>query len=251
MNRSIFEMENAIDREDFFKIFTPDLKKVISIVRKYGVDIRVVGGAVRDFILGRSPRDVDFATNAEPAELMFIFDLEGIDHDDGGIAHGTIKPIINGEKIDITSINYRLKLKGNKISIDRKNSWEHDSARRDLTINSMSVDMDGILHDYREGLSDLQNQLVRFNPGAQEKINEDPYVMLRWFKAISIFENPKWIKKDRLLITRNSEKIPDISHLKKVGKLLTSMKQSTSWSTVNHLMCGTGVAKHLDIDCPS
>lgn len=250
MNTSIFEVKGSIDRDEFFKIFTPDLQKVISIVRKYGFDIRVVGGAVRDFILGRQPRDVDFATDAEPAEIMFIFDLEGIEHDDSGISHGTIKPIINGEKIDITSISYRLRLKGNKISVDRKNSWKHDALRRDMTVNSMSVDMEGRLHDYCNGLKDLETQTVRLNPGAQEKINEDPYVMLRWLKAISIFKNPRWLKKDRLLVAKNSGKISRVADQKKTEKTLLAMKESPSWPLVNRLMCSTGIAPRLDVDCP-
>lgn len=247
---SIFEVKGAIDRTEFFKIFTPELQKIVSIVRKYGFDIRVVGGAVRDFIIGRHPRDVDFATDADPAELMFIFDLEGIKHDDAGISHGTIKPIINGEKIDITSITYRMRVHNGKILVDRKNSWKHDALRRDLTMNSMSVDMDGILHDHCNGLKDLRDQLVKFNPGVQEKINDDPYVMLRWFKAISMLENPKWLKVDRMLIDRNSKKIGKITDQKKIRKLMDSMKNNISWSVAHRLMCNTGIASQLDIDCP-
>ena len=80
---NIFEDDivTPINLEDFEKIFTPEIRQVVSAIRKYGFDIRVVGGAVRDFLLGKGPRDVDFATDADPAELIFVFDLEGIQYD--------------------------------------------------------------------------------------------------------------------------------------------------------------------------
>ena len=90
--------------EQFEKLFDDDVKSVANAVRKYGFDLRVVGGAVRDFLLGKKPRDIDFATNADPAELILIFDLEGIAYDAKGISHGTVKAVFGDEKVDVTSI---------------------------------------------------------------------------------------------------------------------------------------------------
>ena len=60
--KNLFEIENSVDMDTFSKVFTKDIRKTIETIRKYGFDIRVVGGAVRDFLLGKLPRDVDFAT---------------------------------------------------------------------------------------------------------------------------------------------------------------------------------------------
>lgn len=249
MTVSLFEIDGSIPIGEFEKIFTPNVKKVIEIVRKYKFDIRVIGGAVRDFLRGELPRDVDFATNAEPAELMFIFDLEGIEHDDWGIAHGTIKAVFGNEKIDVTSITYKLRKIGDRIKIDRDATWEMDAARRDLSINSMSVDMDGRLYDYQNGIDDLRKSLVRFNPNVQEKIDQDPYTILRWFKAIDLFDNPKWLTKDRRMVELNSGKIPMIKDDERTSKLLDSLKKSKKWIKILDLMCETGVAKGLDLTC--
>ncbi len=211
---SLFEIEGSVDMTEFSKVFTPDIKKVIATVRKYGFDIRVVGGAVRDFLRGKAPRDVDFATDAEPAELIFIFDLEGIGHDDAGIGHGTIKAVFGNNKIDVTSISYKLRLKDGKVTIRRPDSWLEDSVGRDITINSMSVDMDGTLYDYQNGRVDLKNQTVRFCPNPQEKIDEDLSNILRWFKAIAMFDEPKWILSDRKLIEKNAPKVASIKDKK-------------------------------------
>ena len=69
--------------------FPAPLRKVAAVLKKYGFDVRVVGGAVRDFIIGKPARDIDFATDADPSELIYIFNLENIPHDDKGIGHGT------------------------------------------------------------------------------------------------------------------------------------------------------------------
>ena len=246
---SLFEIDANLNMEEFEKIFTNDVKQVITVLRKYGFDIRIVGGAVRDFIKGVEPRDIDFATDAEPAELIFIFDIEGIKYDAIGIAHGTIKAVFGENKIDITSIHYRLELENNKVEITRLKNWEEDSARRDITINSMSVDMTGKLYDYQGGYEDLKNQLVKFCPNPIPKIEQDPYTVLRWFKALSIFENPKWIKSDRLIIENYANKVESVLKEKRTKYLFDSLKKLPTWKRINKLMCETGVAQVCNISC--
>jgi tRNA nucleotidyltransferase/poly(A) polymerase len=249
MKTNLLEIEGAISMDEFGKIFTPEIKRIIGIVRKYGFDIRVVGGAVRDFLLGRTPRDVDFATDASPAELMFIFDLEDIEHDDGGIRHGTIKAVFGNNKIDVTTIDYRMHVRQGRVVTKHGSSWKDDSKHRDLTINSMSVDMDGNLYDYHGGQEDLRREMVRFTSDPQEQIDEDPNRILRWFKAISMFDNPRWTKKDRMVIERNAAKVADVMDSKRSQKLLASIKSSERYPRILGLMCQTGVAKHLDLNC--
>ena len=246
---SLFEIEGSVNMDTFSGYFTPEIRKTIDAVRKYGFDVRVVGGAVRDFLIGRVPRDVDFATDADPAELIFIFDLEGIDHDDGGIQHGTIKSVFGNQKVDVTSIKHRLRLQGNRIEIETLDSWEKDSASRDLTINSMSLDLEGNIYDYQGGLDDLRSQMVRFCPDPQKKIDQDPFTILRWFKGISMFESPRWLKKDRKVIEDNAVIISPLINDKRTPLLMDGLKSSKNWEKILRLMCNTGVAKGLDITC--
>jgi tRNA nucleotidyltransferase (CCA-adding enzyme) len=249
MIKNLFEIEKSIDIETFSKIFTPDIKRTIEIIRKYGFDLRVVGGAVRDFLRGVIPRDVDFATDAEPAELIFIFDLEGIEYDATGIGHGTIKAVFGNDKIDVTSITYKMHVVGNKIKIARSKGWEFDSLRRDLTINSMSVDLHGNLYDYQNAQLDLERGLVKYCPNSQEKIDQDPLAILRWFRAMTYFDNPRWLKKDRKVIERNAEKIVDVKDDKRAKFLLSDILSSKNSKQIFELMCDTGVAQPLDITC--
>lgn len=246
---NLFEIENSIDMEKFSEVFTPDVKKVIEIIRKYGFDLRVVGGAVRDFVLGKIPRDIDFATDADPAELIFIFDLEGVQYDAWGIKHGTIKAVFGDNKIDVTSISYKLKLKNNHISIIRTHSWQEDSRHRDLTVNSMSVDMDGNLYDYQGGLEDIKDKRIKFCPGVEEKIEQDPYIILRWFKAFTFFDKPVWLKRDQKTVEENADKVKTVKDEDRTKLFLSGLLTSPNGKKIIAKMCNLGVAQNLDINC--
>ena len=222
---NIFEDDiiTPINIEDFETVFTPEIKKVITSIRKYGFDLRVVGGAVRDFLLGKLPRDVDFATDADPAELIFIFDLEGIEYDTKGIHHGTVKAVFGEDKVDVTSIAYKIDLDNDQMKIIKGHDWEEDAEGRDLTINSLSLDMDGNIHDYVDGIKDLRSNTIRFNTSQYNKIKKNPEIVLRWFKGLAIFQNPKWPKEDFELIKKYIPTLAKIKDDSKVNKTLGSL----------------------------
>ena len=245
----LFDSEESIDFKRFSQVFNPDIRKVISVVRKYGFDIRVVGGAVRDFIRGVVPRDVDFATDAEPAELIFIFDLEGIGYDASGIKHGTIKAVFGKEKVDVTSITYRMKVINGGVRISRRTGWKTDGKSRDFTINSMSIDLNGRIHDYTGGITDLKNSVVRFCPGAKEQIGQDPNVIMRWFKALTYFSNPTWPKKDQEIIMENLPMLADVKDDRRTKLILDNINQSPNGKDVNQLICRLGAARYLGLTC--
>lgn len=249
---NIFEDDivTSINLEDFETIFTSDIRTVIKAIRKYGFDLRVVGGAVRDFMLGQSPRDVDFATDADPAELILIFDLEGIEYDAGGINHGTVKAVFGEDKVDVTSIAYKIDVDdAGKMSIIRGNGWEEDAKGRDLTINSMSLDMEGNIHDYLKGLEDLKNNIIRLNPSQYGKIKKNPEILMRWFKALIYFDNPKWIQKDFNFIKQNLPLLAKVKDDKRINKTLGTLVAHHNGNKVIQLMCKLGVNKYIDLDC--
>jgi tRNA nucleotidyltransferase/poly(A) polymerase len=246
---NLFEIAVNVDFSDFEKVFTPDVKKIIEVVRKYNFDIRVVGGAVRDFINGRKPRDIDFATNAEPAELIFIFDIEGIEYDADGIEHGTIKAVFGEDKVDITSITYKMHVDNSHVAIDRNTSWEVDAKNRDLTMNSLSVDLNGTLYDYTNGIGDINNQIVRFCPNPSKKIAHDPNNILRWYKAIGYFDNPTWPKKDRAIVEKYLPLLGQIKDDKKTKYELAGFLSLKNSKKVFQLMCEMGASKYLNLSC--
>lgn len=248
---NIFEDDiiTPINLEDFETIFTPEIKTVIEAIRKYGFDIRVVGGAVRDFLLGKSPRDVDFVTDADPAELIFVFDLEGIVYDAKGIHHGTVKAVFGEDKVDVTSLAYKIEVDDNDMKITKGHTWEEDALGRDLTINSMSLDMDGNIHDYTNGIEDLNNQTIRLNKSQYEKIKRNPEIVMRWFKALAIFPNPKWPKEDFELIKEYIPSLTNIRNDPKVEKTLGGLITHENGKKVIELMCLLDVNKFIDLNC--
>lgn len=248
---NIFEDDivTAINLKDFETVFTPDIKKVITAIRKYGFDLRVVGGAVRDFLLGKSPRDVDFATDADPAELIFIFDLEGIEYDTKGIHHGTVKAVFGEDKIDVTSIAYKINVYNDQMKIIKGHTWEEDAQGRDLTINSLSLDMDGNIHDYTNGIDDLKSSTIRFNPSQYSKIKTNPEIVLRWFKGLAIFKNPKWPREDFNLIKKYISSLANIKDDPKINKTLGSLVASPNGQKILDLMCAMDVDKFISLNC--
>lgn len=248
---NIFEEEIAktIDMRVFERFFTPDIRAVITAVRKYGFDIRVVGGAVRDFFLNKPPRDVDFATDADPAELILIFDLEGIQYDAGGIVHGTVKGVFGDEKVDVTSITYKIEVIDGKMTATYSKGWEADAHNRDLTINSLSLDMDGNVYDYVGGLDDIQNQVIRMNRSQYSKISQDPNIIMRWFKALGYFETPTWPRKDYEIIKNNLHLLSKVRDDSRTVRNLGSIVSHPNGARIIELMCRMGAGKYIDIDC--
>jgi len=238
-----------IDKSEFEKVFTPEIRKVIDTVRKYGFDIRVVGGAVRDFIRGKPPRDVDFATDADPSELIYIFQLEGIEFDAKGISHGTIKAKFGDDKIDVTSISYKLGKSDGLVKVRRGMDWEEDAKGRDLTINSLSLDLKGQIHDYVDGLSDLRNQTVRFNNGVIDQIENDPHLIMRWFKALGMFSEPRWMRKDWDAVKTRMPYLSKIKNDDKTEKEITSIMRGENARKILKLMCKNGADRYLDLTC--
>jgi len=238
-----------IDQAEFEKLFTPEIKKVIETVRQYGFDIRVVGGAVRDFIIGKTPRDIDFATDADPSELIYIYQLEGIDYDAKGIGHGTVKAKFGDETIDVTSISYKIGMNGKDVYVKRGMNWEKDAESRDLTINSMSLDFNGVIHDYVDGIPDLKKQIIRFNPGIADQFDQDPHLIMRWFKTLSVFDKPVWFKDDFKKITDSMPMLSRIKGENKTERELTAIMRGKNARTVLKMMCKMGANKYLDLTC--
>ena len=247
----INEVENLldIDKAEFEKVFTPNIRRVIHAVRQYGFDIRVVGGAVRDFMRGKPPRDVDFATDADPSELIYIFQLEGIDYDAKGISHGTVKAKFGDDKIDVTSIGFRIEHDDQSITVSRGMSWEQDALNRDITINSLSLDLNGKIHDYVDGLEDLKNQTVRFNPKTLVHIKDDPHLIMRWFKALGMFETPRWIRSDWETIKKNMPVLSRIKDEEKTEREITSIMRGHNARKILRIMCKHGANEYLNLTC--
>jgi poly(A) polymerase/tRNA nucleotidyltransferase (CCA-adding enzyme) len=145
-------------------------------------EARIVGGAVRDRIAGRSVADVDFASPLMPEAVMARLGAAGIKAVPTGVAHGTVTAAVGGRGFEITTLRRDVATDGRHAVVAFTDDWEADAARRDFTINAMSMDRAEIIYDYFGGRADLAAGVVRFVGEAGKRIGEDYLRILRFFR---------------------------------------------------------------------
>ncbi|CAH0551260.1 unnamed protein product [Brassicogethes aeneus] len=190
-----------LDTEEFKSIFTEELKSLVSIFKNNGFEIRIVGGAVRDLLMGKTPKDLDFATTATPSEMKEMFEKENVRMINmNGEKHGTITPRINNkENFEVTTLRIDVVTNGRHAEVQFTTDWMLDSLRRDLTINSMFLGIDGSVYDYFFGYDDLKIKRVAFVGDATTRIQEDYLRILRYFRFYGkIAEYPNKHEEDTL-----------------------------------------------------
>ena len=160
--------------------------EILQIINKHGAEALIVGGAVRDIILGKEPHDVDIATNMDMemvADLFKSFDI-GSSKD-----FGIVAVPYNGFTFEIA--HYREEFGTSDArhpdEVRDVDSFEKDSARRDITINSLGLDAHGTIIDYQGGLEDIKNGLIRAVGDPSERIKEDALRIIRALRFAAKF----------------------------------------------------------------
>lgn len=156
-----------------------EANKLIRMLQKHGHSAYVVGGCVRDTILGRIPHDWDLCTSATPSEMLQIFVNKKII--ETGLKHGTITVIENGEPYEITTYRIDGEYSDNRHPNDVTftDNLTEDLKRRDFTINAMAYNHDDGLIDLFGGLDDIKHQKIQCVGSAKERFNEDALRILR------------------------------------------------------------------------
>jgi poly(A) polymerase len=224
-------------------------RAVIRVLQSAKIPVRIVGGAVRDLLRNQHPRDVDLVTDASPAILIYLFQAHDWQVDVGGIQHGTVKVVFGSgddeQKVDVSSLGYRIQRHGQEYRTQETHSWEVDSGLRDLTINAMSMDMAGRVYDYQNGYADLQNQIIKLGPHAEDSLHLDPVGIMRYFRALSQFSKPKILQKDLVWIKSHVHLLADHADDKKVQMNMISILQSPYRSNALKIMCAMRINQYL------
>ena len=163
-------------------IDAPGFRVIESILSGAGEEARLVGGCVRDHLIGLEPKDLDIATTSPPEKVMEVFQSHGFKVVPTGLQHGTVTVIHEGEPYEITTLRTDVETDGRHAKVAFVKDWRKDAERRDFTINAMSVSADGRLHDYFGGYDDLMAGEVRFVGDADRRITEDYLRILRFFR---------------------------------------------------------------------
>ena len=143
---------------------------------------RLVGGPVRDMLAGLPVADIDLPTPEPPEFTLAALERAGLRVVPTGIAHGTVTAISHGKPFEITTLRRDVETDGRHATVAWTDDWEQDAARRDFTINAMSLDQAGHVHDYFGGRDDLAAGRVRFVGNAAARVAEDYLRILRFFR---------------------------------------------------------------------
>ena len=156
--------------------------RVLALLNGDGEEARVVGGAVRNALLRIPIGDIDIATTAVPPEVIRRAKAAGIKSVPTGIEHGTVTLVADGRPFEVTTLREDTETFGRKAKVAFGRDWVIDAQRRDFTINGLSVNADGVVHDHVGGLDDIAARRVRFIGDPNQRIAEDYLRILRFFR---------------------------------------------------------------------
>ncbi len=161
---------------------TGALPRLLGVLDCDGEEARVVGGAVRNALLGMPIAEVDVATTAVPDEVVKRVVSAGFKPVPTGIEHGTVTVVIDKHPFEVTTLRQDVETYGRHAKVAFGRDWKADAERRDFTINALSATRDGAVYDYTAGIDDLAARRVRFIGDPAKRIAEDYLRILRFFR---------------------------------------------------------------------
>jgi poly(A) polymerase len=187
----------------------PGVKRIFALLASAGHEARVVGGVVRNTLMGRGlsrkpvevqkfdamavgamgaeTSDIDICATATPDEIMRIGEAEDVHAVPTGFDHGTVTLVINRVPYEVTTLREDVETDGRRAKVRFGRSFEKDAFRRDFTMNALSCEADGTVHDYATGIEDVAARRVRFIGDADQRIREDFLRILRLFRFAAAY----------------------------------------------------------------
>lgn len=210
---------------------SPQVNRVIEILRQQGHSAYVVGGACRDIFMGKEIHDWDIATSALPEETKAA--LKDFRIIETGIKHGTVTALIDGEPIEITTYRIESGYSDNRHpdSVDFTDKIENDLSRRDFTVNAIAYSpFDGVVDPFN-GQDDIKKGIIRCVGNADTRFNEDALRILRAlrFSATLGFE----IEKETAAAIRRN------------FTLLANISVERVFSEISKMLCGKDAGRIL------
>ncbi len=161
--------------------------RLLALLNEADGEPRFVGGCVRDALLKRPFTDIDIATTLTPEAVIEQLTKADIKAIPTGLKHGTVTAVIDQSPYEITTLREDVRCDGRHAEVRFTTSWEKDASRRDFTMNALSMDQEGEIHDYFGGIEDAQAGIVRFVGEPEQRIQEDYLRMLRLFRFYAYY----------------------------------------------------------------
>jgi len=177
----------CLSRDTAAWLFDETVQKLLALLSKDGGEARVVGGAVRNTLLGQPISDVDIATTLSPEEVMRRARAADFGVVETGVDFGTLTVVVDHRSFEVTSLRRDIETNGRHAVVIFGQDWQCDARRRDFTINALYCDRAGRIYDEVGGLEDIQTRQIRFIGDAQARISEDYLRILRFFRFFAYY----------------------------------------------------------------
>uniref|UniRef100_A0A3P8U930 tRNA nucleotidyl transferase, CCA-adding, 1 n=1 Tax=Amphiprion percula TaxID=161767 RepID=A0A3P8U930_AMPPE len=208
--RSLFTMR--LKTSEFQSLLSDGLNGLAEVFEKNQHELRIAGGAVRDLLSGKRPED-----------MKGMFQSAGIRMiNNKGEKHG---PLLVDVQTD-----------GRHAEVEFTTDWQKDAERRDLTINSMFLGLDGTLYDYFKGYKDLQNRKVRFVGSAEQRIQEDYLRILRYFRFYG-----------RVALEADDHEPETLTAIRENGRGLAAISGERIWMELKKMVVGNHAGHLLEL----
>ena len=185
-----------------------DVKIILQTLKNNGYEAYIVGGSIRDFIIGTNvPKDYDIATNALPEEIIKYFEKTI----PTGIKHGTVTVMLNGQGYEVTTYRIDGEYIGNRkpAVVTFVSNLKQDLSRRDFTINALAYNEEQGVIDYFYGIKDLENKIIRAVGEPNKRFQEDALRMLRAIRFASCLD---FLIEEKTLLGYKSKLSPYIKY---------------------------------------
>lgn len=158
------------------------VQAVFAALGRDGEDVRIVGGAVRNALLGTKVDEIDFAATATPDTVAAHARAAGFKVIPTGVEHGTLTIVVDSRAFEVTTLREDIETDGRHAVVRFGRDWRADAGRRDFTVNALYVDAAGEVFDPLGGYDDLIARRIRFIGDPVERIAEDRLRILRFFR---------------------------------------------------------------------
>lgn len=194
----------------------------------------LVGGCVRDSLIGNSPKDIDIATTADPSSAMEIYQRGKFNYHVTGKQFGTITVIVDDQPMEITTLRRDVETDGRHAVVEFTDDLTVDLERRDLTINAIAQTLAGEVIDPFGGKEDLVNGVVRFVGDPRKRIREDYLRILRWFRFYDRYG-------------RGEPDTDSYAAIKELASGLTQISVERKWMEISKILVGRDPDKMLEM----
>jgi tRNA nucleotidyltransferase/poly(A) polymerase len=228
----------------------PALRRVVEAITADGGAVRLVGGFVRDAVLGEPmDGDLDLATPLLPDVVSERARAAGLKVVPTGIEHGTVTVVADGRPFEVTTLRRDVATDGRRAEVAFGSDWLEDARRRDFTMNALSLSPDGTLHDPVGGYADCLAHRVRFIGVADERIREDYLRILRFFRFHARFGTGAPDGEGLHAVTRNLSGLQQLS-AERIAQEMRKLVQATGAAETLGFMAECGVLDRVIAGVP-